>query len=119
MNFLGKILFQIGSGLYGIFGAIHDALISPDQPATLTTEELDQSDVIGPTVPVQVGSFRNTVQYYIGGVFVVTALVTFFLVKMVPSLNKLASGKKRATRRRTTRRKSPVRRTRRTYKRRK
>jgi len=110
---IGKILYQIGNALFGVFGSIHDALISPDQPATLTTDQLAPEGV-GPETPVMVGSFKNTVSYYIGGTFVVTILLTLLVCRLFPKLGaKMAKKKPVRRRRRSTTTK------RRTYKRRK
>lgn len=107
---IGKILYQLGNALFGVVGAIHDALISPDQPATLTTDQLNP-DGLGADQPVMVGSFKNTVSYYIGGTFVVTILLTLALCRLFPKMGAKIAKKKPVRRRRTAKR--------RTYKRRK
>lgn len=106
---IGKILHQLGSALYSVFGQIHDALISPEQPATLTTEQLDAGATgDGPNAPVMVGSFRDTIQYYIGGTFVVTLVLTVLLCRFFPKMGKKIAGKSTPVRRRrkTTRRRT-------------
>ena len=112
---IGKILYQVGNALYSVFGAVHDALISPEQPATLTTENLDSAYEMGPSTPVQIGSFRDTIKYYIGGTFVVTLLLTVVLCRLFPKVGKKVAGKKTTVRRR--RRRTTTRR--RTYRRKK
>lgn len=107
---IGKILHQLGSALYSVFGQIHDALISPEQPATLTTEQLDASATgDAAATPVMAGSFRDTIQYYIGGTFVVTLVLTVLLCRFFPKMGKKIAGKSTPVRRRarkTTRRRT-------------
>lgn len=111
---IGKLLYQIGSALYGAFGAVHDALISPEQPPTMTTDSLNNAYELNDVAPVNPGSFRDTVKYYIGGTFVVTLILTIVLCRLFPKVGKKVAGKAKTVRRRrrtTTRR--------RTYRRRK
>lgn len=112
---IGKLLYKVGSALYGAFGAVHDALISPEQPATMTTESLNMAYDLQDVAPVNPGSFRDTVKYYIGGTFVVTLLLTVVLCRLFPKVGKKVTGKAKMTRRR--RRRTTTRR--RTYRRKK
>jgi len=107
---IGKILYKIGNALFGVFSKIHDALVSPDQPPVLSGEQMEfAASGTGPSEPVQVGSFKDTVAYYVGGTFVVTAALFFILARIIPGMK----GKKRGStaRRRTTRKAAPRRRT--------
>lgn len=111
---VGKLLYNLGKALYSVVGKVHDALISPTQPPVMRTESMDDAYNLQGDVPVPAGSFRDTIQYYIGGTFVVTFLLTAILMRVFPKLGKKMTGKKAAPRRRTRRTAR-----RRTYKRRK
>lgn len=112
---LGKLFYNIGSALYGVVGAIHDALVSSDQPPVMQTQTMDDAYNLQGDAAVPAGSFRDTVKYYIGGTLVVTVVLTLLLCRMFPKLGKKMTAKKTLTRRR--KRRTTARR--RTYKRRK
>lgn len=104
---IAKLLHSIGSALYGVFGSIHDAILGispdPDMPSVLTAEQMTQSaELIGPTEPVQVGSFKDTVSYYIGGTLVVVSLAAFLICKYLPMKKKPVRRRRTTTRRRRT-----------------
>lgn len=107
---IGKLLYNVGKSLYGIFAPVHDALVSPEMPPVLTQEMQEQAYDGVATVT---GNFKQTVQYYIGGTFVLTVLLTVVLCRFFPKLGKKVAGKKapmRRRRRRTTTRRRTYRR---------
>lgn len=98
---LGSLLIKIGGILLVPFGAIHDAL-KGDAPALGSSWIAGSAE--GSTDDANHDIWSNTVKYYIGGTFVVTALLfsVFGLGKLFKKKRTYRRRKKTTRRRRST-----------------
>jgi hypothetical protein len=101
---LGSLLIKIGGILLAPFGAVHDAL-KGDAPALSSSWIAGSAE--GSTDDANHDIWSNTIKYYIGGTFVVTALLfsVFGLGKLFKK-KRTYTRRKKATKRKVARRRT-------------